>query len=286
MFRHTFSAFKEHKTFAPGRPWSVVELRYANEAFSPPHYADTVEILICNHAAGHCYVGKKTIPLQGQQVIFIAPGIIHSAHYQPYNGYVWVLKLQPQALQQYVQLSAILKASQCNFYNLPIAPALYSQVHALAELLKNGESSVAACISGITDLFAQLIQLAYAQEKPVAPTENDPFLYQVITWTEAHFTESIPLDVLATQMGYSKNYFCSKFKRTAGTSYIEYLTSVRITYACRLLQQGLSTVEVASQCGYTNPSYFIKRFRSITNVTPSQYVKQFADLPGNNAYQP
>lgn len=275
MFRHTISAFKEHKTFAPGRPWSVVELRYALEAFAPPHYADTVEILICNNAKGFCYVGRQCVPLGGQQVIFIAPGIIHSAHYLPYDGYVRVLKLQPEKLQQYLNLNELLRAAQCGFADLPIAPDLYEAAHSLAELFLSAADDVPACLAGITGLFAQLVHRADSQTNALTPLENDPFLYRVITWTEENFKKSIRLEELAAQMGYTKSYFCNKFKRSAGVPYVEYLTSVRIAYACRLLQKGHGTAEVYEACGFTSASYFIKKFQKYVKATPMQYAKQY-----------
>ena len=108
MFFHTITAFREHKNFAPDQPWSVVELRFDTEYFSPPHYAETLEILICDNVSGEFTVGQRSLKLEGKQVIFVAPSIIHSAHYTPNNGYVWVLKFHPENLKQYIDLENIL----------------------------------------------------------------------------------------------------------------------------------------------------------------------------------
>ncbi len=275
MFPHTITAFREYKAFSPEQPWSVVELRFATESFSPPHYAETIEILICDNVAGEFTVGRRSFKLQGRQVFFVAPSVIHYAHYQPYDGYVWVLKFHPEILKQYIDLEQIMRTQGYGFADIPIDLPLFSETHALAELLQDQNAPLCTRLAGILDLFARYIAYIGGQ-KTAAPLENDPFLYKVITWTEAHFAEKFSIDEIAEKMGYSKSYFCNKFKKASGVPYVEYLISVRIAYACRLLQQGLSVGEVCEQCGFSGTSYFIKRFREITKLTPKQYTQKFA----------
>ena len=143
-------------------------------------------------------------------------------------------------------------------------------------MLQNEKTGLYERLSAIIGVFGEYSKCIAAQ-KSVAPQENDQFLYKVITWTETHYTENFSIDEMAEKMGYSKSYFCSKFKKSSGVTYVEYLTGVRVAQACRLLRQGISVNEVSDQCGFANTSYFIKRFRQITKVTPKQYTQKFID---------
>ena len=55
----------------------------------------------------------------------------------------------------------------------------------------------------------------------------------------------------------SPSYFSSIFKQETGTTFVEYLTKVRIDKACELLRCTNSrTAEIGEQVGYSDPHYF------------------------------
>ena len=59
-----------------------------------------------------------------------------------------------------------------------------------------------------------------------------------------------------------------------GTTYKNYLNSVRMSNACLLLQEGLSVQEVCLKCGFENVSYFVQVFKKLQRLTPYQYASQ------------
>ncbi|NBH80396.1 response regulator [Clostridiaceae bacterium] len=92
-------------------------------------------------------------------------------------------------------------------------------------------------------------------------------------YIEAHYADSsLTLDRVACEMGISPNYFSALFKQCTQISFINYLTSVRIGHAKKLLaSKKYKTYEVANQCGYENPTYFSTIFKRHTGVSPSEY---------------
>ena len=89
----------------------------------------------------------------------------------------------------------------------------------------------------------------------------------------------ITIDEVAKRTGYSKYHFCSRFKSLTGMTYLNYLNSVRVSYACQLLQQGESVQAVCRATGFENVSYFIQMFKKIQHVTPYQYACQHRSEP-------
>ena len=53
-----------------------------------------------------------------------------------------------------------------------------------------------------------------------------------------------------------------------------YLNCVRINHACSELKKGRSITDICYSCGFVNPSYFIKLFRSVVGVTPMKYMSR------------
>ena len=92
-------------------------------------------------------------------------------------------------------------------------------------------------------------------------------------YIEAHYADSgLTLDQVASEMGISPNYFSAQFKQNTGSSFINYLTNVRISHAKEHLKSGnYKTYEVALRCGYENPTYFSTIFKRRTGVSPSEY---------------
>jgi two-component system response regulator YesN len=60
-----------------------------------------------------------------------------------------------------------------------------------------------------------------------------------------------------------------------GISFLEYLTSVRISIAKRLLKEAsMPILEACLEVGYQDPSHFAKIFKKKEGVYPSEYRKK------------
>jgi two-component system response regulator YesN len=59
-----------------------------------------------------------------------------------------------------------------------------------------------------------------------------------------------------------------------GLSFLEYLTSVRMSIAKNLLKQtAMSVMEVCLEVGYQDPSHFAKTFKKKEGIHPTEYRK-------------
>jgi len=68
------------------------------------------------------------------------------------------------------------------------------------------------------------------------------------------------------------NHFSTLFRIYTGKSFSTYLTEKRIEMAKKLLSDlTLNIAEIARMVGYTDPSYFTRRFNQVTGMTPGEY---------------
>lgn len=99
------------------------------------------------------------------------------------------------------------------------------------------------------------------------------FVQEAKSLIAKHFTESgFCLDQVCEMIGVSPSYFSSTFKREIGISFVQYLTTMRMTRAKELLVKSEGkTYEIAQAVGFTEPNYFSFCFKRYEGVSPSQY---------------
>jgi len=68
----------------------------------------------------------------------------------------------------------------------------------------------------------------------------------------------------------SLNHWHKKIYRESFSDYIE---SIRLIHAKRLLAAGVSITDTALKMGYSSPSNFARSFRTYFRQTPSEYIK-------------
>lgn len=82
------------------------------------------------------------------------------------------------------------------------------------------------------------------------------------------------VDMLADRMNMCNTYLQKIYKKTFGISCVADVIECKISYAKDLLSKtNMSIKEVANECGYKNEVHFMRQFKSIVGVTPSEYRK-------------
>jgi AraC-like DNA-binding protein len=99
-------------------------------------------------------------------------------------------------------------------------------------------------------------------------------MLQTADWIHANCREPISLKDMAEVSGYSESYVSREFHRVLGISPVEYLLECRIFQAKRLLTYTDWTMKrIAESLGFSQSSYFIRKFRESQGITPEQFRK-------------
>lgn len=100
---------------------------------------------------------------------------------------------------------------------------------------------------------------------------------QILTYVQNHYHEIITLNEIASHIGLSRSECCRYFKKRSGQTIIDYLTQYRLHKSMEELRQNDKSISrIALDCGFQSQSYYTKRFRELTGMTPGQFRKQLA----------
>ncbi|KEA03268.1 AraC family transcriptional regulator [Agrobacterium rhizogenes] len=97
-------------------------------------------------------------------------------------------------------------------------------------------------------------------------------MQRAILHINSHFTEKIQLPDVAAVANMSTNRFSRFFIKNTGRSFTDYVVSLRIGRACRLLSESdKPVIDICYEVGYTNLSNFNRSFLRHVGKSPSAY---------------
>jgi AraC-like DNA-binding protein/mannose-6-phosphate isomerase-like protein (cupin superfamily) len=105
---------------------------------------------------------------------------------------------------------------------------------------------------------------------------TDDRLGKVLHFLATGYQQKIELEKVAEIAHLHPSAFCRFFREKTGKSLSEYVTDMRISYACKLITEGkLSVSQVCFESGFNNLSNFNRTFKRITGFTPTGYFQHF-----------
>lgn len=134
-------------------------------------------------------------------------------------------------------------------------------------------------LSGVHDRSYLMLWLERLLDRIVdvkAPTSAGRHVLAVVEdYIQQHYDEDIKLVTVATEVFVSPYYISHLFQRERSTTFLKYLTGVRMQHARTLLARTDSPVEVISrQVGYSSPKRFRALFKGSFDVTPTDYRRR------------
>lgn len=105
------------------------------------------------------------------------------------------------------------------------------------------------------------------------PSDDDLLMKHVVAYMEDNLENSdITIDDIAQAVAVSRTSLHRKMKQMMGTSPMEFLREARIRKAAKLLTtSGKNVSEIAYRCGFSDPKYFSKCFKTTFGQTPTEY---------------
>lgn len=121
------------------------------------------------------------------------------------------------------------------------------------------------------------------EKLPEPKNERQYFIEEALKYIKEHFKERLTLETVASKVFVNPKYFSHVFKREMGVAFTEYVISLKIEYACKLLETtNYHAYRISIECGFSDPSYFNRVFCAQMNMTPQTYRKYAGSLKSNS----
>ena len=259
------NGFEEKIPFSPEKPYTISIKRFQVEDVVPLHYAETLEILLCDELCGEILIDATRFQLEEKQLVVIPPYTVHSTNVQPGGGTMYVVKVSLRELRRYIDVENYLAACGCGISQLQYRCGAYTAVYAIVEKLIERDGELGDCLPLLLELFRVLSKYVDTQRETASlhGQFRGSSLQELIHWTNQNYARKISIDEVAQRTGYSKYHFCSRFKSLTGITYMNYLNSVRVSHACLMLQNGESVQAVGRSVGFENSSYFTQPYAAL-----------------------
>lgn len=156
--------------------------------------------------------------------------------------------------------------------------ALLQKTFALNEEAYGYELRLQAALSEIwLRLVEQIHPRPGTEEKSVTAAQQK--LKQMLVYIHTHYAEKITVPMLAAAAFCSERECYRSFQSCLHTSPTDYIRTVRLQSACKLLLETDRTVtDIAQSCGFGTSSYFGMQLHAETGYSPTEYRTKWQNV--------
>ena len=135
----------------------------------------------------------------------------------------------------------------------------------------------------LVSLLRILQRLSLSRDDDVTPISRFPVdtaparsaqrrIDQLLRYLRERFAGEVSQREVAALVGMTPPGFSRFFRRTTGTTFVDYLSELRVSRACNLLiDTDHSVLEISLASGFNNLSNFNRRFSRLKGMTPREY---------------
>ena len=248
------------------------------------HHHDFSKIVILIDGDLTYYIEGKAYILKPWDILFVNKNEIHKPVVNPDKYYERiVIWLNPDFMAKYAQgnndLLKCFEVAIKNNYNL-----LRLNMKSI-EIIKNLIQDIQNCTNSNEfgseilkeSLFVQLMVLMNRlflnsdKNRDIEDIQYDKTIEGVLNYINSNLENDLSIDTIASEFFISKYYLMRKFKNQIGSSIHNYVVQKRLILARSLISDGLSMSSVCSRCGFNDYSSFVRAFKKVYGVSPSNY---------------
>lgn len=188
-----------------------------------------------------------------------------------YNLMVAPSLISPAQLDKISQLTS----DKICYLDREAGKVVISHLDTLYYLKKRNQGVSQSLIRNVCDNLIELFLTFFNQEVLNEESQKSE-IQKSLEYINLHFKEKITLNNVAEHAGYNPTHFSKLFHKKMGITFNNYVSSIRINYAKRLLASTDHPIAfICFDCGFASVSSFNRNFSEIVGCTPNSYRMQY-----------
>ena len=128
-------------------------------------------------------------------------------------------------------------------------------------------------------LFAKLMNDFKETDNHKRNLKSNDVIWQINEYISSHYKDNISLSSLASHFNFAESYLSRLIKQNFGKTFIDYYDSLRINNSIYQLSNTSQSIdEIASNYGFSSARSYVRAFKKIMNIYPSEYRNRDASL--------
>ena len=224
------------------------------------HWHEFYEIEYITQGKGKAYINDKVYELKPNTLLFLSP--------------VDFEKIEVETELTVVNLAfsgAIISPKIVSL--LPNGCAMYDYPAAIFELLLNDAKIRDVWFyNKYTQLVNSILIDVIREFSKTSETIESSSIIKALHYMNLNFKNQINLEQISEYIGLTPTYFSTIFHKKMNTTFKEYLLSLRLEYAAKLLIiSDFSSTEICYTSGFNDFSNFSRAFKKRFSMSPSEY---------------
>ncbi|MBO5312834.1 MAG: helix-turn-helix transcriptional regulator [Clostridia bacterium] len=231
------------------------------------HMHNSFELFLVTDGEMRVTINGAEYILRGGEAVLIFPNQAHSFSSVRAKYTYWLFSQE------------LVKAFSTQvMYKVPVSNRLVPSRTAVSML--QGTREWDSLLKKKSALYAFLAEFDERAEYIEKDRLNLSFLDRALDFVESNYKGDCSLSSASNYLGYSYSYISKRFQKSFGISFNSFVNQYRISKACYLLKNtDMSILECSIECGYTSVYSFMRNFKSICKVTPSEYREKRLVIP-------
>lgn len=234
----------------------------------PAHIQEDIELVFTKKGGGNAYCDGKKYVLRENSAFLVFPNQVH--HYSECNGGEYVIIIiKPSDLLGYAKVFEECTPVSALHVFSDGDDGIFDLINtAMQEFERDGFDTVISAY--LTALFGKLLKrFEINKSKGASDTVS-----KILTYCAAHYKETITVDQVAKNVHLSRSTVCHIFGKRLNINFCDYINSLRLTEAVRLLKnENYSITEVSYMSGFPTVRTFNRAFQKQYGISPSKFRK-------------
>lgn len=253
----------------------IEEIKYPKQWSFRTHYHDCFHLFFIRESTGAFLVNGRQIICNRGEALIIPPGMDHGLIKENTEAPL-VVEILFDVYDKYLYDGLVKRGIKVQLDNTSI-----ELINSTASIGFSRKDEYKRCAQYF--LCALLAQICITRE------ELDPFFLNkqfidmdgfsyitkaIIIFVDKNYKLHISLDDIARELGYSKSYLCTVFKKDCYVTIYDYVNLVRIYHVAEYLSFSEQDISyMCQQCGFGSVSHFNRTFKKYLGISPSTYKR-------------